>query len=295
MHENNFPKQRRSYSMPDIETLSIARSKTKDGLEKFNNKRHRVAPMHAASCDDNQLKSDMLKYVSDFQKSQKALFGKMMRDKRFGLHDYEHPIWTDERLHQLVLELYDDISLQRTVFHVDRFTQPVRQVLSATLSNVRDDTILRIFWEEFKLIRYQVQSVFYESNQSICAIATRHTTEKRDTPSDYPTTHPTDSSHPPSHFFYLEDTLHNLFQIHNIPFASDNSSSVFDTLHDYMTESDKKINTECRVCYNKNVNLVMIHNTHACTICDDCVAKLPTSDDCPFCKQVVQKILKLVI
>lgn len=186
-----------------------------------------------------------------------------MVTKRFGLTE-PHPIWDTERLTQLTRVLYNNVYLEKRVHSLENFTSTVRGVIHYVLKElIHDETILKIYWEEFKLFRTKYKTAYDNAIERGCLNNTK-----------------------------LAEFIVLLFGRHNIT-IDPLKHSVYTFLENYMASTS--IN-ECKICYNKGVDGVFVHDTHACTVCTTCALKcMADQSTCPFCKLHIQRFVKLLV
>jgi len=202
-----------------------------------------------------------------------------LQSKKFGLED-THPIWTKQRLTRLTESIYNDNEegLEKKFLTLDKFTNAIRRTIRRVLENtVEDDTILRIYWEEFKLFRRGYKSEYNKAIELGCA----------------------NNAH-------LAKFIVELFDKHNITINPDHDS-VYTMLENYMISNSYK---ECKICYNRGVDGVFIHGSHngshngshhhACAICTQCAmtyigGEQRTNTACPFCKLPIERFVKMLI
>lgn len=183
-----------------------------------------------------------------------------------GIGDH-HPIWNSVRLRALTEFVHTHPFYLPKVVQGERFTDNVRTVMLRGVRNTGDTVILRIFWEEFKLIRNQWRSVY---NTAI---------EQQLDKDSQPLT-----------------LLSGLLQKYNI--STTDESHVLDALEAHLESNNAKTLGECKICYSNSINSVFVHESHACAVCNKCVERLGTNaatHSCPFCKTSYQRVVKLCI
>lgn len=193
--------------------------------------------------------------------------------KRFGLAE-KHPIWTRERLTRLTRTIYKEKELERKMFTLDKFTKFIRGTIRTVLEDtVSDETILRIYWEEFKLFRLRYMREYEKALELGCA----------------------NNAH-------LAKFIIELFDKHNITINPE-QDSVYTILENYMVSNSFK---ECKICYNRGVDGFFVHGSHGprgshgCAICTLCAmsyigGEQHTNTSCPFCKLPIERFVKMLI
>jgi hypothetical protein len=129
--------------------------------------------------------------------------------------------------------------------------------------NLSNDYILKVYWEEFKTFRIVFKDLYLDGLKAKC--------DKRNN---------------------LEKTIFELFKKHEIVLCD---NDLIDSLTKYVVESKEKVNIECKICYDKNTTHILIHEKHACTICESCMTKFNLNSPCPFCRMNIDNKLKLTI
>jgi hypothetical protein len=190
----------------------------------------------------------------------------------------DHPVWTSSRLHALTEYLHTRPEMARKLVLGERMTRDVTTALEVAVPQVTDHTVLRVFWEEFKLVRRRWREIYDR------AIETQ--AERIACP---------------------EKCLARLLRKHDILMGERECpwtalERVLASLADKTTT--KQIATtshECKICYTNPVDRAIVHADHACAICQECCARTRSDHDshridkCPFCRTTYDKAVKLHI
>ena len=186
------------------------------------------------------------------------LFEKYIHKKKIEINNV---LWNDvncKRLAKIHFDMYVNNKSKQinSLFFGSNFSKQIKQVISSTIG-VGDDNILKIYWEELKLVRNDLRTVFNEwTTGYIDLIKTRK-----------------------------KDILHVLKQ-KDIPF--DESDSIESIFYDYLKDnkSDSGDKYKCKICYDRNVDCVLLcenSSNKCCVLCKDCALKMK-NNDCPFCR-----------
>jgi len=170
-------------------------------------------------------------------------------------------LWNETISKRFAVSYYDMFINNRnkqinTIFFGQNFSKSIKQILSHVIG-VNDDTILKIYWEGFKVIRNELKSIL--SQWCVEYIDHKNTKQKN--------------------LFYLLEKK-------QIPFdANESIESIF---YNFLSTEDNHFyeNSTCKICYENMVDSVLLCNNaskKACTICNRCAHKL-SDNMCPFCK-----------
>ena len=188
----------------------------------------------------------------------------------------DHPVWTASRLHALTEYLHARPEMARKVVLGERMTRDVTTAIEVAVPQVADHTVLRVFWEEFKLVRRRWREIYDR------AIEAR--VERITCPETYLThlirKHGVDLGERECPWTALERALMSL--------ADTTKQTTVSRPH------------ECKICYAKPVDRAIVHADHACAICRECCDRTQTADPalsprCPFCRTTYDKAVKLHI
>ena len=191
----------------------------------------------------------------------------------------DHPVWTSSRLHALTEYLHARPEMARKVVLGERMTRDVTTALEVAVPQVTDQTVLRVFWEEFKLVRRRWREIY---DRAIEAHA-----ERIASPETY---------------------LAQLLRKHGVhvgerecPWTALERAlvSLSDTTKQIVTTSHTAPPHECKICYVHPADRAIVHADHACAICRECCARTRSDDSrpskCPFCRTTYDKAVKLYI
>lgn len=186
-----------------------------------------------------------------------------MEDLTF-LNKVHNEVWSKQNLLVLLNYIYKNQNKQiyKQLFYNVLFTVPIQYHLSNILL-INNDVILRIYWEEFKLLRLQIKEEYDNMIQKIC-----------DQTSNL-------------HRYIVE-----LFDREHIEVDKNN---VLSSVKIYINNIKNNSNTQCKICMDRNVDRVMVHNDHVCTICYECSLMIDKENGCPFCKDCILNVKKLFI
>lgn len=177
-----------------------------------------------------------------------------------------HPIWTPPRLHALTEFVHAHPDLARKVLLGQRMTTHVTSTIRIAVPGVNDPTVLRIFWEEFKLVRSRWRAAY---DEAIDMYRDRY---------DQP-----------------DRSISRLLQKYNVPINENESS--WRVLEDFLLGKTKpeQLHAECKICYANPVTHAIVHDTHACAICQECCSRVTRDGDskCPFCRVTGGRVVKL--
>jgi Rps23 Pro-64 3,4-dihydroxylase Tpa1-like proline 4-hydroxylase len=182
--------------------------------------------------------------------------------KNIKLDTINNDLWTRSNMLKLATHIFDsDMKIYRRLFYTQLFTRFIKEIL-VNILKIDNDMILKIYWNEFKLIR----KTFKESYDNI--------------------TCQTMNSN-------IKDNIKKLFDKENIAFLE--SETVFDNIEQYVESSKNKECIQCKICYNQSVDHILVHDNQGCTICGECAEKFGSNTDCPFCKLKILDKKKLFI
>lgn len=189
-------------------------------------------------------------------------------NKIIDVRDIKNALWNHDKLVELANFLYKSRrnSINQRLFHNTLFTKYIQEYF-ASIVKVQNDLILKIYWEEFKLIRSQFAEAYISALQQIEDIKEN-----------------------------IEEKLYNLLQKNDI--YIDDNATLYHNYENYIIETKTKmINNVCKICYNNTISHVIVHDKHTCAICHMCVQKLNEmrTNSCPFCKINIQDYKKLII
>jgi hypothetical protein len=185
-------------------------------------------------------------------------FTKYIKTQSF-LH-FQSVLWNETITKRFAVSYYDMFINNRnkqinTLFFGANFSKTIQNTLADTIG-VDDETILKVYWEEFKVIRNELKSTL--SNWCLQYIDDKKTKQK--------------------------DLLY-LLEKKQIPF--DHNESIESIFYDFLVnDNHSKENYLCKICYENSIDCVILcnkaSNNNACTICKECVLKL-SNNICPFC------------
>lgn len=185
----------------------------------------------------------------------------------------DHPVWTPSRLHALTEYLHARPEMARKVVLGERMTRDVTTAIELAVPQVTDHTVLRVFWEEFKLVRRRWREIYDR------AIETH--VERSTCPETY---------------------LAHLLRKHDVDLGERECPwTVLERALSSLADTTKQIATtshECKICYSKPVDRAIVHADHVCAICQECCARTRSDDShpkCPFCRTTYDKAVKLHI
>jgi hypothetical protein len=185
-------------------------------------------------------------------------FEKYIQKRNIELHNV---LWNDVNCKRLASKHFDMLLNNRSkqinfLFFGSNFSKQIKQLLASTIG-IEDDNILKIYWEEFKLVRNELRTLFNEWNTLyIDYIKTRK-----------------------------KDIFHVLKQRDVLFDESDSIESLF---YDYLTGNKSNTGDKyiCKICYERNVDCILMcdnSSNKSCVICKNCSQKLK-SNTCPFCR-----------
>jgi len=179
-------------------------------------------------------------------------------------NEVHNELWCKQKLLVLLNYIYKNQNKQiyKQLFYNVLFTIPIQYHLTNILL-INNDVILRIYWEEFKLVRLHIKQEYDNTIQKICDQTTN------------------------LHKYVVE-----LFEQEHILVDKKN---IFGSVKDYVNNNKNNSNTQCKICMDRNVNRVLEHNNHVCTICYECSLKIDKENGCPFCKDCILNVKKLFI
>lgn len=170
------------------------------------------------------------------------------------------------RMSKVILGMHAKKSKQElhSLFHGINFTKRNQTIFTEVL-NVTDEHILRIYWEEFKLLRHQVK---VEIDTHINAYIQR--TESND--------------------------VYHLLNKCNITYDKNESiENIFiNHLINYHLEYQESVQ-KCKICYHRICDTVLScdHKTKLkCAMCEVCFKQL-RSNKCPFCNVEIKSYSKI--
>jgi hypothetical protein len=169
-------------------------------------------------------------------------------------------LWTKELQNKycnyinIISEKKKYITTLKTLSH---YSKTIHKYFSSFVG-INDRYILKIYWEEFKIIR---GSFFEAYDKSILQYD----------------------------LMPFEMKIKKIFENKE----DFNNQLDFDlAIHDYVNNS--MTNNLCKICYDKSCNMGIVHKNHICSICDCCFSKLKDKKTCPFCTLFFEKVLKII-
>lgn len=158
------------------------------------------------------------------------------------------------------LQKHTDSTEQIKLFTHMRLTKHVYKIFYKFL-NISDNTLIRIYWEEFKRIRSEYQELFQKSMAEFVTYKNN-----------------------------LEHYITKLFKKHKIPVDGDN---ILEVLSNYVEKCESSF--DCKVCYAQKIGVAVVHEHHICAhLCQECSMKFKELSKCPFCTSVIINKKKLV-
>jgi hypothetical protein len=185
-------------------------------------------------------------------------FEKYIQKKNLEFHNV---LWNDVNCKRLASQHFDMLLNNKSkqinsLFFGSNFSKQIKQLIALTIG-IEDDNILKIYWEELKVVRNELRTLFNDwSTNYIDYIKTRK-----------------------------KDIFHALKQRNIIFDESDSIESIFfDFLTHHKSSSDDIY--KCKICYENNIECILLcenSSNKSCVLCNDCAQKL-RNKDCPFCR-----------
>nr|QOI90500.1 hypothetical protein HWQ62_00365 [Pyramimonas orientalis virus] len=185
-------------------------------------------------------------------------------DNHFKFDNFDNAVWNNRLLTNLAKLIHEsDKSVFDKLFFNNLFTRNIRLYLGSVL-NMSNETILKVYWEEFKTFR----ETFKESYSN--AINSKLSKKLN-----------------------IEENILNLLNKRNIPI--EDTDNVIDRIDRFINKTRNKVDMECKICYDKVSTQMLVHDNHACTICISCTDKFDVGTQCPFCRLTIKNKLKIII
>lgn len=180
---------------------------------------------------------------------------------------YQNELYTPSLLTKFSKHLYKNGFDVHKLLSLTNQTQIVKHIFSSFLNIDENSEIIRIYWEEFKLVKHIFINKYFNGLKNInnYFVNTLSFVKKR---------------------LYVEPYFDKFLGKQNFCLAFDK----------FCTNPNPTIDNKliCKICFNNQINNTIIHNSHCCAIiCDECIDKI--NDICPFCQCIIFEKKLLII
>ena len=185
-------------------------------------------------------------------------------EKLLVLDHFQDNVWNKQRILSLLNYIHNNQSkkIYKQLFYNVLFTFSIQLHLINILS-LNNDVILRIYWEELKLVRLRIKFEYDRVAEKL-----------------YDQT------------LNLDKYIVELFRNESIHI---DRSNVLESISNYINENKYNVNIQCKICMDRNVDSVLVHNDHVCTVCEECALIIDKENGCPFCRKSILDVKKLFI
>jgi hypothetical protein len=186
--------------------------------------------------------------------------------KEYGEH-IENELYTPSLLTKFSKHIYKNNFDVKKLLSLSNQTKLIKQIFSSFLKIDENSEILKIYWEEFKLVKHIFINKYFNGLKNInnYFIYTLSFVKKR---------------------LYVEQYFDKILGKNNFCLAFDK----------FCTNPNPSIDNKliCKICYTNQVTCTIIHSNHCCAIiCNDCLEKFKST--CPFCKCEIYDKKTLII
>ena len=180
---------------------------------------------------------------------------------------YQNELYTPSLLTKFSKHLYKRGFDVTKLLSLTNQTKIIKNIFSSFLNIDENSEIIRIYWEEFKLVKHIFVIKYFNSLKNINNYFVKTLSFVK-------------------HRLYIEPNFDKILGKNNFCLAFDK----------FCTNPKSTIDNKliCKICFNNQINHTIIHNNHCCAIiCDDCLDKI--NDICPFCQCKIYDRKKLII
>ncbi len=179
----------------------------------------------------------------------------------------ENELYTPSLLTKFSKHIYKNNFDVQKLLSLSNQTKLIKQIFSSFLKIDENSEILKIYWEEFKLVKHIFINKYFNGLKNVNNYFVKTLSFVK-------------------HRLYIEPNFDKILGEKNFCLAFDKFC-----INPNSTIDNKLI---CKICFNNQINHTIIHNNHCCAIiCDDCLDKI--NDICPFCQCKFYDRKKLII
>lgn len=174
----------------------------------------------------------------------------------------ENELYTPSLLTKFSKHLYKKHFDVQKLISLSNQTKIIKQIFSSFLKIDENSEILKIYWEEFKLVKHIFTNKYFNGLKNINNYFVNTLTFVKNR-------------------LYIEPYFDKILAKSNFCLAFDKFC-----MNPNPSLKNKLI---CKICFDNQVSRTIIHDNHCCAIvCDECLKNI--SNTCPFCKcKIIEK------